>query len=111
VKKVLAEEGNGKVLVVDGGGSLRCALLGGNVAELAKSNGWAGLIIYGCIRDSQEVIETAVGVKAINTCPRKSIKRHEGQVNVPVRFAGVTFTPGHHVYADQEGVVVVEKAV
>lgn len=111
VRQHLETEGKGRVLVVDGGGSLRCALLGDMLAELGVKNGWAGLIIYGCIRDSKDVAEFDLGVKAINTCPLKSKKRNEGQVNIPVRFAGVTFQPGHFAYADEDGLIVSEKAL
>lgn len=111
VRQQLETNGKGKVLVVDGGGSLRCALLGDMLAELGVKNEWVGLIIYGCIRDSKDVGEFALGVKAINTCPLKSKKRNEGQVNIPVRFAGVTFTPGHYAYADEDGIIVSEKAL
>ena len=108
VKSELEKDGHGKVLVVDGGASLRCALLGGNVAELAYNNGWEGVLIYGCIRDSHEVATFDVGVKAINISPKRSNKRNEGEINIPLHFAGVTFVPGHFLYADDDGVVVVE---
>lgn len=111
VRKQLETEGNGKVLVVDGGGSLRCALLGDMLAELGVKNGWVGLIIFGCIRDSKDVGGFELGVKAINTCPLKSKKRNEGQLNIPVRFAGVTFQTGHFAYADEDGLIVSEKAL
>ncbi|MEM6784653.1 MAG: ribonuclease E activity regulator RraA [Bacteroidota bacterium] len=106
VKQTLAQPGNGRVLVVDGGGSRRCALCGGNVAALARDNGWAGLVIYGSIRDRHEIAEVAVGLKALGTHPRKTIKRGEGQTSLSVTFAGVTFTPGHYVAADGDGIVV-----
>lgn len=111
VRQQLETNGKGKVLVVDGGGSLRCALLGDMLAELGVKNEWAGLIIYGCIRDAKDVAEFALGVKAINTCPLKSNKRNEGQLNIAVRFAGVTFKPGHFAYADEDGLIVSEKAL
>ncbi|CAG0926167.1 unnamed protein product, partial [Notodromas monacha] len=98
--------GQGKVLVVDGGGSLRCALLGDNLADSAVKNGWSGLIIYGCIRDSKVINGFDLGVKALNTNPKKTVKRNTGLLNEPVRFADVTFTPGHFVYADSDGIVV-----
>ncbi len=111
VRQQLGEEGKGKVLVVDGGGSLRCALLGDRLAELGVNSNWEGLIIYGCIRDSKDVGEFDLGVKAVNTCPIKSVKRNEGQLNIPVRFAGVTFQPGHYAYADEDGIIISEKAL
>lgn len=106
VKKALEEPGAGRVLVVDGGGSLRCALLGDRLAAMAHTNGWAGVIVYGCIRDSAPIRQIEVGVKALATHPKKSVKRGEGQRDIPVTFAGVTFTPGAYVYADEDGVVV-----
>jgi regulator of ribonuclease activity A len=106
VRQELEEEGRGRVLVVDGGGSKRCALLGDRLAGLARDNGWAGVIVYGCIRDSAEIAEIDVGVKALATHPRKSIKRGEGVRDVAVTFAGVTFSPGEIVHADADGIVV-----
>ncbi len=106
VRKALEEDGEGRVLVVDGGGSLRCALVGDRLAALARDNGWAGLIVFGCIRDTAAIATLEVGVKALAAHPKKSDKRGEGQREVPVSFAGVTFTPGQHVYADGDGVVV-----
>jgi regulator of ribonuclease activity A len=94
------------VLVVDGGGSLRCALIGDQVAALAAKNGWAGAIVNGCIRDSADVASVEVGLKALATHPRRSRKKGEGERDIPVHFADVTFTPGHYVYADEDGVIV-----
>jgi len=111
VRTILSEPGQGKVLVVDGGGSLRRALFGDNIAALAVKNGWAGVIIYGAIRDSAVVDGMPLGVKALGTNPIKSSKQHPGDRDVVVAFAGVTFTPGHHVYADQDGIVVSERAL
>jgi regulator of ribonuclease activity A len=107
VRELLEEAGGGRILVVDGGGSLRCALVGGNLAALAARNGWAGLIINGCVRDSAEIGSLAVGVKALGTSPRKSDKgQYGGQRRLPVRFAGVTFETGFWVYADRDGILV-----
>lgn len=111
VKEQLQNDGTEKVLVVDGGGSLRCALLGDNLAMLAKNNRWEGIIVYGCIRDSFEISGIDLGVKALNTCPVKSIKKGEGDVDIPVTFAGVTFVPGNFVYADEDGIVVSAEAL
>ena len=102
------KNGKGKVLVVDGGGSLRCALLGDQLAEKAVANEWEGVIVYGCIRDSAMVNDMAIGVRALNTHPAKSVKRGEGIFNEPVTFAGVTFQPGDYVYADEDGILVSE---
>lgn len=106
IRRTLETPGEGRVLVVDGAGSMRCALLGDNLAALALKNGWSGVIIYGCIRDSEEIGKLPIGVKALATHPRKSAKKDYGEINVPVAFAGVTFTPGHYVYADLDGIVV-----
>lgn len=106
VRDILETEGNGGVLVVDGGGSKRCALLGGNLAVLAEKNNWVGVVVYGCIRDREEIEDTTVGVKALAAHPLKSNKRGIGDKDVPVKFAGVTFTPGAWLYADKDGMVI-----
>jgi len=106
VKEQVELDGKGKVLVVDGGGSLRCALLGDMLAEKAARNGWEGLVIYGCVRDVDILIQTGVGVQALASHPKKSNKRGVGERDVPVTFAGVTFRPGEYVYADNNGVIV-----
>nr|WP_246480186.1 ribonuclease E activity regulator RraA [Motiliproteus sediminis] len=106
VRTQVAEPGRGKVLVVDGGGSLRRAMLGDMLAEKAAGNGWEGIIIYGCIRDVNAIGETDLGVQALATHPMKTDKRGLGDLNVPVTFGGVTFRPGDYVYADNNGVLV-----
>ncbi len=106
VRGTLETAGEGRVLVVDGGGSLRCALLGDNLAQLAIDNDWQGVVVYGCIRDAEPIGEMPVGVKALAPHPRKSVKNDYGWTDVPVTFAGVTFTPGHYLYADLDGIVV-----
>lgn len=111
VRKALEQNGEGKVLVVDGGGSMRCALLGDMLGELGVKNKWNGIIIYGCIRDSAAMATLQLGVKALATIPLKSNKRNEGQQNIPVRFAGVDFIPGEFVYADEDGVIVAKEAL
>ena len=107
VRKALTQEdGKGKVLVVDGGGSMRCALLGDMLAAEGASNGWEGVIVDGCVRDSRALKETNIGVKARDTHPLKSSKRDEGERDVDVVVGGVTIKPGYHVYADEDGIVV-----
>ena len=106
VREQVELDGKGKVLVVDGGGSLRCALLGDMLAEKAAKNGWEGLVIYGCVRDVDILIQTDVGVQALASHPKKSNKRGIGELGVPVTFAGVTFRSGEYVYADNNGVLV-----
>lgn len=106
VRKALEETGDGRVLVVDGGGSLRCALVGDRLAALGASSGWAGIIVYGCVRDIAELSQVPIGIKALHAHPAKSAKRGEGVRNSIVRFAGVTFSPNAYVYADDDGIVV-----
>lgn len=106
VKEHVANPGEGRVMVVDGGGSLRCALLGDMLAEKAAENNWAGLIIYGCIRDVDEIRKTDLGVQALRTIPIKSNRKGRGDLNIPVTFGGVTFAPGEFVYADNNGIIV-----
>ncbi|RMT84200.1 ribonuclease E activity regulator RraA [Pseudomonas viridiflava] len=106
VKEQIELDGKGKVLVVDGGGSLRCALLGDMVADKASKNGWEGLLIYGCVRDVDMLAQTDLGVQALASHPRKSEKRGIGELNVPLTFGGVTFKPGDYLYADNNGVII-----
>ena len=109
VKECLAEPGEGKVLIVDGGGSMRRAMLGDQLAAKAVKHGWAGVLVYGCIRDSAEIGGMELGVKALGTHPCKTEKRGLGRHNLSVRFAGVTFQPGHYIYADEDGILVSPK--
>lgn len=111
VKEELAKPGVGKVLVVDGGASMRRALMGDMIAENAVVNGWEGVVIYGCIRDVDVIMSLDLGVQAINTVPMKTDKRGEGQREIPVTFAGVTFKPGAFVYADNNGIIVSPQAL
>ncbi|KAA0875467.1 ribonuclease E activity regulator RraA [Nitrincola tapanii] len=106
VREQVAQPGQGKVLVVDGGGSMRRAMLGDMLAEKAEKNGWEGIIIYGCIRDVNAIGQLDLGVQALGTHPMKTDKRGLGDLNIAVTFGGVTFTPGHYVYADNNGVLV-----
>ena len=111
VRKALEQNGEGKVLIVDGGGSMRCALLGDMLADLAIKNKWTGIIVYGCIRDSEAISKLPLGVKALNTIPLKSNKRNEGQDNITVRFAGVDFIPSRFVYCDCDGIIVAKESL
>ena len=106
VREQVEQPGEGRVLVVDGGGSLRRALLGDMLAAKAARNGWAGLLIYGCVRDVDALAQTDVGVQALASHPLVTEKRGLGDIDVPVTFAGVTFHPGHYLYADNNGVIV-----
>jgi len=106
VRALLEQPGSGRVLVVDGGGSLRCALVGDNLGQLAIDNGWAGLVVYGCVRDCTELAAMPIGVKALAANPRRSEKRAAGTTGGTVSFGGVDFVPGHYLYADADGVIV-----
>lgn len=109
VREQVALRGEGRVLVVDGGGSMRRAMLGDMLAEKASVNGWAGIIIYGCIRDVNAIADLDIGVQALGAHPLKTEKKGLGELNVPVRFGGVDFIPGEYCYADNNGVLVSQK--
>jgi regulator of ribonuclease activity A len=111
VREQVDTPGQGKVLVVDGGGSLRRALLGDMLAEKAAHNGWEGLVIYGCVRDVDMLAQTDVGVQALASHPLKTDKRGIGELDVKVTFAGITFVPGHYLYADNNGIIVSPSAL
>ncbi|MEM6525465.1 MAG: ribonuclease E activity regulator RraA [Bacteroidota bacterium] len=106
VKKELQQNGQGKVLVVDGGGSRRCALIGDNLAQLAIDNEWSGVIIYGCIRDSCQINDMPIAVKALGTCPAKSHKRNEGIQYHDLIIEGTQIQNGDYVYADADGILI-----
>lgn len=106
VKAQVDQPGQGKVMVVDGGGSLRRAMLGDMLAAKAAKNGWAGIIVYGCVRDVDVLAQTDLGIQALASHPMKTDKRDIGDLNVAVTFAGVTFRPGEYVYADNNGIIV-----
>ena len=112
LRATLETPGEGRVLVVDAGGSARCAVLGGNLGALAVKNNWVGVVVYGHIRDSEEIGRQGVGVKALGVHPRKSEKGlHSAHADRVVSFAGVTFEPGAWLYADADGIVVSGKAI
>lgn len=106
VKEQVGKPGAGKVMVVDGGGSKRCALLGDMLAAQAAENEWEGIIIFGAIRDVDEIRNTRLGVQALGTIPVKSNRQGRGDLNIPVTFGGVTFNEGEYVYADNNGIIV-----
>ena len=108
VKEVLATDGRGKVLVVDGGGSQRCALMGDLIGKCAVDNGWEGVVIYGCIRDRVALGGLALGIKALAAIPRKSERRGEGQIQLPIEIAGVACRPGDRLFADEDGVLILD---
>ena len=107
----MEEPGAGRVLVVDGGASDRCALLGDNLARKAAANGWAGIVIYGAVRDVQDFPAIDLGIQALLTHPRKSVKRGLGDRDLPVTFAGVTLVPGAYLYADDNGIITSSTAL
>jgi len=111
LRDMLNNSGNGQVIVVDGGGSMRCALLGDMLAGKAVSNGWSGLVINGCIRDSADLAKMNIGIRALGTHPLKSVKRGIGEINVPVSFSNTEFIPGNYLYADEDGIIVAPKAL
>ena len=109
VGEMVSREGKDRVLVVDAGGSKRCAMLGDRLAQKAVDNGWAGILMFGCIRDAEDIATMPIGVCAMATIPRKSIKKGFGEVGLAVVFAGVTFQSGAWLYADRDGVVVADR--
>ena len=106
IKELVNTPGNGRVLVVDGGGSIRCALFGDVIVKEALENGWAGAVVFGCVRDRAALRLIGLGVKAIGATPRKSVKKGEGQVNIPVSIGGDCCNPGDYVVADEDGDVI-----
>ncbi|MFM1603779.1 MAG: ribonuclease E activity regulator RraA [Porticoccaceae bacterium] len=111
VKELVGTPGNDRVLVVDAGGSMRRACLGDRLAEAASSNGWAGIIIYGCIRDVDEIMATDIGVQALGIHPSKTDKKGVGEQNITVTFAGITVHPGDYLYADNNGIIVSKESI
>jgi regulator of ribonuclease activity A len=109
VRRMLEQEGEGRILVIDGGGSLRCALLGGHLAALAQANGWAGLLINRCVRDRPELAAVSIGIRALNTNPMRPSKEGKGTCGVPVSFGGTTFAPGKVLYADEDGILLADQ--
>ncbi|TMN24949.1 ribonuclease E activity regulator RraA [Pseudoxanthomonas sp. X-1] len=111
VREQVEQAGTGKVLVIEAGGSLRHAMLGDMLAEKAVANGWSGVLVHGCVRDVEVLANLPLGIKALAAVPMKTEKRGLGEVDVPVRFAGVSFVPGQWLYADANGVIVAEHAL
>lgn len=111
VRKALEQPGTGRVLVIDGGGSLRRALVGDQLAALGVKNDWAGIVVYGCIRDSVAIATMDIGMLALATHPQKTDKRNVGETDVPVNFGGIRFYPGDWLYADEDGVLVARSAL
>ena len=111
LKKMVSNPGHGDILVVDGNGSMLCALMGDVIAGIAQKNGWTAVIINGCIRDSVAIENLTLGVMALGTNPKRSAKENKGAVNEIIHFAGINFTPGYFLYADEDGLLVSPKAL
>lgn len=109
VRATLEAPGNGNVLMIDGGASMRRALVGGQLALLAQDNGWAGIVVDGCVRDSDEINGCDIGVRALGTHPQKSAKKGAGERNIRVVISGVAVNPGDWVYADADGIVIAQQ--
>lgn len=111
IRRQFEGQGDGGVLVVDGGGSLQWALVGDMLAGLAMDHGWSGVVIFGAVRDTRALAALDFGVKALGTNPRKGTKTGAGETDVPVTFGGVTFVPGHWLYSDDDGILVSAEAM
>jgi regulator of ribonuclease activity A len=111
IKRTLSEPGQGAVLVIDGGASLRCALIGDVIAGLADRNGWAGVVVYGAVRDTAALGKLGLGIKALGSNPRKSGKSGAGELDGAINFGGVDFRAGDWLYSDEDGIVVSENAL
>lgn len=109
VKELLATDGQGKVLVVDGGASMRCALIGDMIAESAVKNHWNGVVIYGCVRDVDVIATLNLGIHALAAIPQKSHRKGLGEVDIKLSFGGVTIQSGDYVYADNNGMIFVKE--
>ena len=106
VREAVNSDGSNKVLIVDGGASMKCALLGDMLAEAAFKNNWSGIIVNGCIRDSDVIADIGIGVFALSTKPVKSVKKGAGETELDVHFMGITFKPGDYIYADKDGIII-----
>jgi regulator of ribonuclease activity A len=111
IKELVNTPGEGRVLVIDGGGSTRCALFGDVIAKEAVQNGWAGTIVYGCVRDKATLRTIDLGIKALAATPRKSTKKGEGQVNLQISLNGTPCNPGDYVVVDEDGILIAEPGV
>lgn len=106
IRSILQEDGTGRVLLIDGGGSLRRALIDAEIAALAEENDWEGLVVYGCVREIDDLEEMEIGIQAIAAIPVGATQNNIGEVDVPVNFGGVTFLPEDYLYADNTGVII-----
>jgi regulator of ribonuclease activity A len=108
VKELCSTEGKSRVLVVDGAGSLACALLGDLIGAAAVKHGWAGIVVHGCVRDRAALAQLDIGIRALGTVPAKSVRKGAGEVDVPLEFAGVRWSPGDHLFADEDGLLLLD---
>ncbi len=111
VRKALESPGEGRVLVVDGGGSMRCALVGDQLGELALANGWVGIVVEGCVRDTAALRNLPIGIRALGSNPMRSTKRGQGHMSVMVRIGRMDVRSGWWLYADEDGIVTVPEPV
>ncbi|USH02631.1 ribonuclease E activity regulator RraA [Grimontia kaedaensis] len=111
IREVAEQEGEGRVMLVDGGGSLRRALVDADIAAMAADNNWEGIVVYGCVRDVDTIDELDIGIQALASIPVGADSQSIGEVDVPVNFGGVTFLPEDHLYADTTGVILSQEAI
>jgi regulator of ribonuclease activity A len=110
-RELIVQDGAGRVIVIDGGGSLRRALVGDQLAAIALSNGWQGIVVHGAVRDAEALADLPLGVFALGLCPMRPANDGVGEQGIIVRFAGISFEPGHYLYADRNGIVVAPHAL
>lgn len=106
IREILEQDGLGRILLIDGGGSLRRALIDAELASLAEENEWEGIVVYGCVREVDELEDMSIGIQAIASIPVGAVAQGVGEVDIPVNFGGVTFLPEDYLYADNTGVIL-----
>lgn len=111
IRSILQEDGEGRVLLIDGGGSLRRALIDAEIAALAEENNWEGLVVYGCVREVDELEDMSIGIQALASIPVGAVSQEVGEVDIPVNFGGVTFVPDDYLYADNTGIIISQEAL
>ena len=111
IRSILEEDGEGRVLLIDGGGSLRRALIDAEIAALAEDNNWEGIIVYGCVREVDELEDMSIGIQALASIPVSAVNQNIGEIDVPVNFGGVTFLPEDYLYADNTGILISQEAL
>ncbi|MDV7105469.1 ribonuclease E activity regulator RraA [Vibrio sp. TH_r3] len=111
IRSILEENGEGRVLLIDGGGSLRRALIDAEIAALAEDNNWEGIVVYGCVREVDELEDMSIGIQALASIPVGAANQNIGEIDVPVNFGGVTFLPEDYLYADNTGILISQEAL